>query len=162
MLGGVRLGWAVAVRMGDQQVDGAVVRGGGAGGEGGGWIHFVGRWCDLGKVVAWIVGAPLRGENQEDAEWRTLQAILARQALTADPAKIPWEAQCIMRSLTLSRDEIRQQLEAMVADMGWRPLEGHHEEGEDYRYDDGLLVPMMPLSALVPISWRGWPSSASE
>ena len=67
-----------------------------------------------------------------------------------------------MRSLTMARDELRQLLEAMLANMGWRPLEGQHEEGEDYPYDDGLLVPMMPLSALVPISWRGWPTLATE
>ena len=120
----------------------------------------MGRGSDLGKVVAWIVGAPRHGEDQEDAEWRTLQSILECQALTTDPARVPWEAQCLLRSLTLSRDEIRVKVEALVAEMGWRPLEGVHEEGVDYRYEGDLLVPMVPLADRVPISWRGGPPSA--
>ena len=110
--------------------------------------------------MAWIVGDPGEGEGREEVELHTLKELLEVQARTSNPALVSWEAQCLIRYLLLARDEIRTEVEEMVVAMGWRPRENVHEEGVDYRYDDGVLVPFVPLEEQVLISWPGWPTSA--
>ena len=102
---------------------GGACNGGVAGGGGGGWTHYISSWKDEGKVVAWIVGKPQEGEDQEEAELRTLKELLRKGALNCDPSKISWEAQCVIRSLLLARDAIREEVEGMLVSMGWQPRE---------------------------------------
>ena len=111
-------------------------------------------------MVAWIVGDPGEGEDREEAELRTLKELLEVQGRTSNPALVSWEAQCLIRYLLLARDAMRIEVEEMVVAMGWRPRENVHEEGVDYRYEEGVLVPLVPREEQVPISWPGWPTSA--
>ena len=126
---------------------------------GGDWDYYVGKGM-ASRVVDYQVGKPEVGEDREEAGLRVLKAKLVESASSCDPAKITWEEEMIARSLLMGKALVREAVLSLFDSLGWRPRELIDEEGIDYVYSHGRLVPLLPAAELVPLSQRGWPTSA--
>ena len=127
----------------------------------GDWNYYVGEGM-ASRVVDYLVGKPEVGEDREEAGLRVLKAKLVESASSCDPAKITWEEEMIARSLLMGKALVREAVLSMFESLGWRPRELVDEEGIDYVYSHGRLVPLLPAAELVPLSQRGWPTSAER
>ena len=128
---------------------------------GGDWDYYVGEGM-ASRVVDYLVGEPEAGEDREDAGLRVLRAKLVESASSCDPAMITWEQEMIARSLLMGKAIVREAVLSLLDSLGWRPREIVDVEGIDYVYSHGRLVPLLPAGELVPLSQRGWPTSAEQ
>ena len=128
---------------------------------GGDWEYYVAEGM-ASRVVDYLVGKPEVGEDKEDAGLRVLRAKVVASASTCDPAVFTWEQEMIARSLLLGKAVVREAVLSLLDSLGWRPRENVDVEGIDYVYSHNRLVPLLPAGELVPLSQRGWPTSAVQ
>ena len=127
----------------------------------GDWNYYVGEGM-ASRVVEYLVGMPEAGECRDEAGLRVLKSKLRESASSCDPAKITWEEEMIARSLLMGKASVREAVVDLLDSLGWRPRELIDEEGIDYVYSMGRLVPLLPADELIPLSQRGWPTSAER
>ena len=114
----------------------------------------------VSRTVEYLVGVPRAGECKDEAGLRVLKSKLKESAASCDPAKVTWEEEMIARSLLMGKASVREAVIDLLDSLGWRPRELIEEEGIDYVYSQGKLVPLLPANELLPLSRRGWPTSA--
>ena len=129
--------------------------------ESGDWTYHVGAGM-VSRTVEYLVGEPMAGECRDEAGLRVLKSKLKESAASCDPAKVTWEEEMIARSLLLGKTSVREAVIVLLDSLGWRPRELLEEEGVDYVYSKGRLVPLVPAEELLPLSRRGWPTSAPK
>ena len=123
------------------------------------WNYHVGVGMEE-RTVDYLVGEPRDGECKGEAGLRVLKTKLEESALSCDPATVTWEEEMIVRSLLLGKPSVREAVIALLDSLGWRPRELLEEEGIDFVYSKGRLVPLVPAEEQLPLSRRGWPTSA--
>ena len=114
------------------------------------------------RTVDYLVGRPLAGEDRDEAGLRVLKSKLAESARSCAPATVTWEEEVIARSLLLGKDSVRGAVTVLLESLGWRPRELLEVEGLDFVYSRGRLVPLIPVEEQLPLSQRGWPTSAAR
>ena len=125
------------------------------------WNYYVGAGMAT-RTAEYLVGKPRVGEDREEAGLRVLRAKLRESAASCDPAKVTWEEEMIARSLLLGKASVREAVMDLLDSLGWRPRELIDEEGIEYVYSRGRLIPLLPAAELLPLSRRGWPTSAAR